>query len=689
VTEPGSGNGRAARAEPAFALGTPEERHLRDNTHYIAPDAPTTAFGLSALLLGIIVNLIILGVPLLIGSSLLGWALRSLGLLGGLGAGEAPFSRQPGWVVAMTVTPITIGLLTAWWAYLFTPAIDREVLVGRRRRFWLFERRRHTMGPRNWLGSLLGRLRLIGPAGVVASCAWALVRLSLLLFGVFIFAPWAVAELSQRANGSGALATVLQGIGFGHRQGQNAPAITLASYVGAVAVLARTAVGKTRTYSKDLASSTNGANSAAQPSFLGKVGGFIRDRLAPYLGVILIAGAGVFLSLKFIAIGARIAPSGSTRHWLGTDLLLVVAAVTAWCFVRGLIDINHTSLHRYYRDRLAAAYIGSLDLDGQTIARLSDLDVPGLPELVLCASAASTSAGDLPPGRNSVSFTFTPTTVGLSRSADAANEIDGDRGKTTDFEKTSVEFSLYDAVAVAGAAVAPLMGHMTTPSKRILFAIANIRLGMWLPAPGYLEKVTPRKAIGRWWQRLVRQHNVRRLWAEMAGTMQLSGKWLYVTDGGHYENLGLVEALRRNPDIILVFDAAGDQQGHFFTLGEAVALARTECGVDIAIDPEGIGPDAGNTVEREVRTTVASGTYTYRANGKTGTLIYGRLGVTRDFPWDVRAYLQGNSGFPTTSTLSQLYDGSEFEAYRAMGEYTAGEMVCALKAVVQAESKDR
>jgi hypothetical protein len=53
--------------------------------------------------------------------------------------------------------------------------------------------------------------------------------------------------------------------------------------------------------------------------------------------------------------------------------------------------------------------------------------------------------------------------------------------------------------------------------------------------------------------------------------------------------------------------------------------------------------------------------------------------VTPDHPWDVRSYLRSNANFPTTTTLAQLYDGAEFEAYRAMGEKTGQDVLAASK----------
>jgi hypothetical protein len=79
-----------------------------------------------------------------------------------------------------------------------------------------------------------------------------------------------------------------------------------------------------------------------------------------------------------------------------------------------------------------------------------------------------------------------------------------------------------------------------------------------------------------------------------------------------------------------------------------------------------------------VAQTVVEGSFRYRDDPESsGTLLYARLGVTPNHPWDVRAYLRANANFPNASTLAQLYDGAEFEAYRAMGERTGEDVVTA------------
>ena len=89
---------------------------------------------------------------------------------------------------------------------------------------------------------------------------------------------------------------------------------------------------------------------------------------------------------------------------------------------------------------------------------------------------------------------------------------------------------------------------------------------------------------GALWYRAM-QPTLGLLWAEAAGRLSYRATWMYVTDGGHYDNLGLVEALRRGASHIVVLDASGDKADTWFTLGGAIALARADAGVDIDLDP--------------------------------------------------------------------------------------------------------
>ncbi|HWN62505.1 MAG TPA: hypothetical protein VNO25_17755, partial [Streptosporangiaceae bacterium] len=168
------------------------------------------------------------------------------------------------------------------------------------------------------------------------------------------------------------------------------------------------------------------------------------------------------------------------------------------------------------------------------------------------------------------------------------------------------------------------------------------------------------------------------LYAEAAGHTSYRDTWMCVTDGGHYDNLGLVEALHRAPDLkithLLVLDASGDKADTWFTLGGSIALARSDAETEVVINPmRMIIPPRSNAPKLgsgQVVRPWANGTFTRQAlagAGRDGTLVVCKLGWWAGAPWDVRAYAAGHPTYPTDSTLEQVYDSAEFDAYRELG----------------------
>ncbi|HYA50637.1 MAG TPA: hypothetical protein VEG33_05660, partial [Streptosporangiaceae bacterium] len=285
--------------------------------------------------------------------------------------------------------------------------------------------------------------------------------------------------------------------------------------------------------------------------------------------------------------------------------------------------------------------------------------------------------------------------------------------------------TLFDVSAISGAAVSPLMGSMTKHAYRILLTATNVRLGVWLPHPALVRdarKLIDQNVTGRGWERrlpllllwyllphpfwdrqgtkndrreaLLWAHVLRRrlrggrsgalwiramqptlglLWAEAAGRLSYRSTWMYVTDGGHYDNLGLVEALRRGASNIVVLDASGDKADTWFTLGGAIALARTDAGVDIELDPTTMVQGGHRLAPGQVVHPWAHGRFERppgAAGPQQGHLWVCKLGWWDSAPWDVLAYARSHATFPGDSTLEQLYDAPEFEAYRQLGAAT-------------------
>ena len=159
------------------------------------------------------------------------------------------------------------------------------------------------------------------------------------------------------------------------------------------------------------------------------------------------------------------------------------------------------------------------------------------------------------------------------------------------------------------------------------------------------------------------------LWAEAAGRLSYRTTWMYVTDGGHDHNLGLVEALRRGARHIVVLDASGDKADTWFTLGGAIALARADTGVDIDLDPttmvrggRGLAPGrwsahgrmAGSTGRRKNPARARSQSCRSRARSGCASSAGGqaRRGTSRPTP-------SKHGTYPCDSTLEQLYNASE------------------------------
>jgi len=230
------------------------------------------------------------------------------------------------------------------------------------------------------------------------------------------------------------------------------------------------------------------------------------------------------------------------------------------------------------------------------------------------------------------------------------------------------DLTLPAAVAMSGAALSPSMGKMTRWPLRFVMALANVRLGVWVPNPRRVasERMHSRLQLAR---SPYPKPGARYLVREMLGLNHLGRKYIYVTDGGHYENLGLVEVLRRGCTKVFCFDASGGES--FANLGDAVALARSELQVNIVIDPSPLVPK-GDRALADMDTVVGRIEY---PDGHVGTLVYSRTVMTPAAPWDVHAYHEADGKFPHNPTADQLYTDQKFEAYRALGLTAAANAV--------------
>ena len=355
-------------------------------------------------------------------------------------------------------------------------------------------------------------------------------------------------------------------------------------------------------------------------------------------------------------------------HWPRFFAVLAVA-VLVFLFCRSFVDINRTSLHRFYRDRLSKAYLFGARKDSDPIgAELPHLDKTSLAargtcapyHLVNAAVSLAQESDDRLRGRRADFFLFSRRFCGSRR----VGYCDTDRLATVD-----ANVDLGTAMAISGAAVDPNMGRNTNRVLKFLLGMLNLRLGYWLPNPRLLQanhwKVATRQ--GRFIYRL----GLWQFFYELFGKMDAGNSFVHVTDGGHIENLGLHELLRRRCKIIIASDAEQDAKLSFNGLATAIRLARIDMGIDVDIDLDAIRPLAdGETKLAWSRRHYAVGSIDYGPDGK-GLLLYIKSSMTGDENEYIREYKTQHPDFPHEATSDQFFDEAQFECYRALGYHAA------------------
>jgi len=232
--------------------------------------------------------------------------------------------------------------------------------------------------------------------------------------------------------------------------------------------------------------------------------------------------------------------------------------------------------------------------------------------------------------------------------------------------------SLGTAVTISGAAASPNMGYHSSATLAFLMTLFNVRLGWWLGNPGpHGEGPHDREGPA---------FALRPLLAEASGDTNDEYPYVYLYDGGHFENLALYEMVLRRRRYIVISDACCDPNYAFDDLGNAIRKIRTDFGVPVDIVGKiEMFPRAadGKPVEGQY---VAIGRIRYKAidgpDAVDGILIYIKPGIYKSdfFPRDVYNYAQLSAAFPHESTSDQFFSESQFESYRMLGRHVINEI---------------
>jgi hypothetical protein len=391
--------------------------------------------------------------------------------------------------------------------------------------------------------------------------------------------------------------------------------------------------------------------------------------------------------------------------WIAIVAAGLVAIMVAADF---LVNVNRFSLHAVYRNRLIRAYLGGqhpgrradgfTGFDPRDNLRMHELwdereteDRSWRPFHVINVALNLAATKNLAwQQRKAESFVMTPQFCGCATLGYRETREYGDPGNNG--------ISVGTAIAISGAAVSPNMGYHSSPSIALLLTLLNVRLGWWLgnPGPGggedgrvaaFLKSKIAREGAKQTlvpYQQDAPWLSLLPLLTELFGLTGADSRYVYLSDGGHFENLGIYEMVRRRCRWIILSDADADPDRGFADLGNAVRKIWIDLGVRITFEDSDLLRATKDTSAIDVP-YCALGTIEYLNDGDgrtTGKILYIKPVVRGNEPVaDVIAYLRAHNDFPHQSTAEQWFDEPQLESYRVLGYWMTKRIVDSAKLV--------
>ena len=391
---------------------------------------------------------------------------------------------------------------------------------------------------------------------------------------------------------------------------------------------------------------------------------------------------------------------------VSSPIYLFVVLLLAAVLLSFRLDINVFSLHEFYKNRLVRCYLGATryeardkrvpdhftGFDSSDEMPLADFSArTGSyygPYPLLNATMNVSSGEDLASQeRKSVPFLFSPLfcgyDVGEGNRAMRLSRSDGSNTSRYAYRPTAelclgTGIELGTAMAVSGAAASPNQGYNTATAVAFLMTVFDVRLGWWLGNPRRNDKYplfSPR-------------FNLATLVMELFGLTNSQAGFVNLSDGGHFDNMGLYELIRRRCRYIVLADAEQDGKLIFGSLTTTLRNVRMDFGVEIDIALDRIqknekGFSAAHCVVGTIRYPEDSGRPDEER--RPGYLLYLKSSLTGDEPADVTGYHAGHPEFPHQSTGDQWFTERQFEAYRKLGQHIVQTAIGS----VRADSADR
>jgi len=546
-----------------------------------------------------------------------------------IGAALSAFLLQLGATLGQQMTATTLAVLGPLWV-IATQVLHSTLYVGLR---WTAA---YAELDREWLARVSGEK-------VIPALTWSVLAAITLILPTLVFEQWRSTYAAVVGFAGGPIGAWLgRSAQSSFGAGSSANATGAAWWTG----MAREAVITLATL----------LFAATLFMLLGRLGGIIVERVGSLLAFV----------------------SWLDHGWL-IAFVLIVLLILLSLYCGGRININRFSMHGVYRNRLARAFIGTARppadrkpdaytrFDPGDNLRMQDL-YQGKQQRGILFPLVNVTLNLLegaPSGwaeRKAAPFTITPLRAGAAclGGRDALGDAKGRYVRTSEYGGQEHEAGLEDvasgitlgtAMTISGAAVSPNMGYHSSPATAFVMTLFDVRLGAWLPNPGVTQRWTPAKPSNALFP----------MFNEMLGRANDKRADIYLSDGGHFDNLGVYEMLRRRCHIIVAIDAGCDPDYQYTDLGAALRLAA----IDFDIKVRFIAPIIKG--KRDLDPAGAYARITY-PDAPGGHLLYLKPWLPQALPADILAYFSTHTDFPHQTTANQFFNESQFESYRALGE---------------------
>jgi hypothetical protein len=373
-------------------------------------------------------------------------------------------------------------------------------------------------------------------------------------------------------------------------------------------------------------------------------------------------------------------------HWAHSLMIMVV-----FLALIQLVNINHISPHKMYHDRLMETFFkqpqveaaASLEQRGRLAndTKLSQLALApywSAYHLVNCNIILNKATNSCYRSRLGDSFILSPLYCGSS-----ATQYQG----TDEFANGSM--TLATAVTISGAAANPRsaisgLDKSNSPLVSFLMTFFGLRLSYWSINPSHkLSKLgawlKPNYLLPGLSSLLNRAHNEKDLFIELS-------------DGGHFDNTGVYELVRRRVPVIILADGGADEHETFDNVGNMMQKIRVDFGVSVSfshksLDLTGIlsgsasnknDPNFVKKLNQAQRGYAIADILYPDIQGKpafVGKLVVIKPTVTDDLTIDLYSYKAVNPSYPDQSTADQSFDERQFESYRELGYQLTKQLV--------------